>query len=207
MPSAKSKEIDPIAFLIVCGILFLMYLSYWITKQIILLNQTLFKISFAFFCIFLASFVGFLVWGIIVWIQDKDFFGEGSFDGWFSSDPEWYETPLWIFLISLGSLVLLIFIIVPGMNNSYERGYSEEAMKNLAIAQEKLNEYNYIIAVLSGAEIERLLLEGFDESIQEICDTGGYDCPEIIKNYQQIQNIFESKRKADKVASFIGIKK
>lgn len=160
------------------------YFIAWLTVQRILFYQNLFFLSFWGCIILFLSMVGFFIaflfkedevsyWG------DNEFFDKSTFG-----------------IISLISLVLLIFSFVT-MVNAYQKGFSDESMQELAEAQGKLDEFNYIKDVLTGAEIQRLMVEGFDEAIQDICASNNYDCEQLRQSYQSVKEIIEAKERAD----------
>ena len=136
------------------------WIGFWIS-----LVSILFAIGF---------FIGFLL------REDRSHY----FDYW---PPDIFDKSMlgWISLIGLIVFVISFFMMI----NAYQKGFSDEAMQKLAEAQGKLDEFNYIRDVLTGVEIERLMVEGFDEAIQDICTSNNYDCEQLTKSYQSIKDI------------------
>ena len=163
------------------------YLVAWLTIQKILFFQTAFWIAFWVALISILSTIGFF----IAFLLKED--TSHHFDYW-SSDIFEKSTLGWISLIGVVVFFLSFFMML----NAYQNGFSDEAMQDLAEAQGKLDEFNYIKDVLTGAEIERLVIEGFDEAMQDICNSNqNYDCNQLRQNYQSVKDILETKERAD----------
>ncbi len=167
------------------------YLVVWLIKQKILFYQKLFGFSFYGMLLLLISSIGLFIYFLI---KEEDFYS----NFWDKSGFAWASLICFIFAI------LFFFTSV----NAYQNGFSDEAMEDLAEAQEKLNEFNYIRDVLTGFEIQRLLIEGFDEALQEICESHpNQDCNMIAESYKATQDIFEAKQKAENIVKYVGLVK
>jgi len=162
------------------------YLIAWLTIQKILFYQTVFWITFWILLISMLFSIGFFIAFLLK--EDRNYY----FDYW-SSDIFDKSNLGWISLISLVVFIFSFFMMV----NVYQKGFSDEAMLELAEAQGKIDEFNYIKDVLTGVEIKKLMVEGFDEAIQDICTSNNYDCEQLTKSYQSIRDILEAKERAD----------
>ncbi|MDD5193680.1 MAG: hypothetical protein PHF67_03775 [Candidatus Nanoarchaeia archaeon] len=164
------------------------YLTAWLVKQRILFYQNTFWLTFWLLIIALACTIFFFIWFLIK--QDSNF---GFYDNEFFDK----ATLGWTSLICLIVTIILFFMMI----SAYQKGFSDEAMKNLAEAEGKLAEFNYIKDALTGAEVERLLTENFDLVMKDICKDQNRDCQKIISNYRDVKEILEFKERADEIMS------
>jgi hypothetical protein len=190
-----SAEDNAKAILFLLAIIFIAggYFVAWLTIQKILFYQTLFWVCFLGSLIFLLAMIGFFI--AFLFKEDEVYYW--GYNEFFNKAT-----------LGLASLICLVLLIISllMMVNAYHKGFSDEAMETLANAQGKLDEFNYIRDVLTGVEIQRLLTEGFDEAMQDICDSNpNYDCEQLTKSYQSINNILEAKGRADNIAKFFGL--
>lgn len=169
------------------------FLSAWWTIQKINFFQNVFWIGFWFSLILIISAIVFFFCFLLKEKREYSYFGSSEI-----LDKQ---------MLGFIALICLIFSIVFFfmMIKAYPKGFSEEAMSELAEAQGKLDEFNYIRDVLTGVEIERLMVEGFDEAIQDICESNNYDCEQIRTSYQSIKTMLEAKKKADNIVRVFGI--
>ena len=191
----QQEEVDPRALLVVLAIIFVSsgaFLAWW-TIQKIHFFQGLFKFSFWMSIVFVVSSVILFITFLLK--EDRDSF-------MFGSDEFFNKATFGVMALVCLILALAFFTV---MIKSYEKGYSDEAILKLAEAQGKLDEFNYIRDVLTGAEIERLMIEGFEEALEDICKSDDRDCNQIRTSYQSINNILEMKKKADNIAGFFGL--
>jgi len=192
---AKTSNENPSTIVMLLLIIFVAggYLTAWLIKQKILFYQNIFWLSFWLLILFLAGMIFFFIW--FLFKKDKENFY--SFEGEFFDK----KTIGWSSLICLAIAVLFFFIMI----NSYQRGFSDEAMKSLAEAEGKLTEFNYLKDALTGAEIERLLTENFDLVMQDICKDKTRNCQQIINNYQQVKEILVLKERADEIMTTMNL--
>jgi len=173
------------------------YIVAWWTIQVITFWQDMFWVHFWFIIILILATLFFFIWFLIEPKENHN----GPWGYNFYNDK--FFTKSTIGLFSIGLLILSILFMV-GLPQTYEKGYSEEKIIELFEAQEKLEEFNYIKRVLTGEEIERILVEGFDEAFQEICDPNIMDCNLLRSSYESVRDILEAKQKADNIAETFG---
>lgn len=103
-------------------------------------------------------------------------------------------------------LVLLFVLAIFKIDNSYNKGYSEEAIKKKAELTDQLNSYTMIISVLTGQFRLEMKQMVETEVAKALCEAiPNTPCDEVIRSYEAYQELIGWKDSADNLAKILSI--
>ena len=126
-----------------------------------------------------------------------------SYEDYWYSEPSFFDRPI-IFIFAAGFLLLTIFSPL-AMAYSYQRGYSDEALNNLAKYESQLQSLQQLQDVFTGQIIWDIQNQAIEETISNLCKDPNYPCDQVKQSYQTYKDIKGAKDSADEIASFMGL--
>ncbi|MEI7719221.1 MAG: hypothetical protein WCI72_05115 [archaeon] len=157
--------------------------------------QNMFWVSFVLMLLALFLLIVFLIWGIF-----KQSDNQG--DSWAYSEPEFFDKTM-IFVFAGGFFVLSLVSFV-GMPYFYERGYSDQALQNLAEYENQLQSLEQLQSVLTGQIVWDIQNQVMEETITNLCKDPNYPCDQIKQSYETYKAIKGMKDNADNLMNFFG---
>jgi hypothetical protein len=104
-------------------------------------------------------------------------------------------------IVGIVSLVVLVLTLVT-INESYNGGYSNEAIQNKAELLDMLEDYTFILSIYTGEfrlKVEGMVADQFDKVLCEAAS--GKPCQEVIQKYDAYRDLVGWKEGADKIVN------